>query len=804
MSAILALPNSSNRKTTKILLLLTVRWRAVFRNLLMVGSVLGASPFLFAQTGTVRGVVRSGEDGNSIPFAKVVVMGTDQFATTDIDGLFSIPKVPKGEHTVRITATQFEQWTTTVFVNADQITAVRAEMKKGKMLGTIVVEQKTDDRAIDPATSVHKIDKKAILRVPVIGGVSDIASYFQTVPGVVSTGDQGGQVYVRGGTPIQNKILLDGMTIYNPFHSIGFFSVFETDLIQSADIYTGGFNAKYGGRISSVMDIRYRDGNAKHFSGALSVSPFMSNLLLEGPLSKANNISFILSGKAALLEQTSKALYPYINRDEKGVTGGLPFNFWDLYGKVTLKGQAANSLSLVGFSFNDQVNYQAVSDLKWTSYGGGTHFIFVPQHTELFLKGRLNFSNYTISLEEENVQPRTSGIFGGELAFDFTYFLPNKTKLDYGFGFSYFSTEFNTFNEVNRPIEQNDNTIEAGAYVSYRSVSKNRKWIVEPSFRLQAYSSVGQVTAEPRISAKYNVNEVLRLKTAGGYYTQNFTATTSDKDVVNLFYGFITAPTNLPETFTEQDGSQRAVNNGLQKAWHGVVGLEVDLTQRLKMNVEGYAKSFRQLTNINRNKIFDDNTDNSKVEDVLKKDFIVENGTAWGGDVVFTYTAKQLYLWGAYSLGKVIRWDGFVAYAPVFDRRHSINLIATYTFGRGKSWEASMRWNLGTGLPFKQTKGVFEQPAIEQIDEDYTTANASELSFYYEEMNTGRLSAYHRLDAHIKKNVQLSERLRTRLEIVAGVTNVYSRNNIFYVDRITNEKVFQLPIMPSLAVHFRF
>ena len=769
----------------------------MIRGLLLI-FIMSLTGFVFSQ-GTVRGIVTNVDDGNSVPFATIALIGTEKVTSSDEDGLFSIPKVANGTYTLIIRALDFDEYKQEIVIKTDVIIELSIELVSGKTLTKVNVDFRDKERKIDPAISVVKITQKDILRVPVTGGVADIAGYFQPVPGVVSTGDQGGQVYVRGGTPIQNKILLDGMTIYNPFHSIGFFSVFETDLIRSADIYTGGYNAKYGGRISSIMDITYRDGNSKRFGGKIGVSPFTSSLLLEGPISRANNVSFVLAGKASVLEQTSRALYPYINEGD-----GLPFNFYDLYGKVSIKGDGSNKLSLFGFSFNDQVTYQAISNLQWNSFGGGSNFIFVPQNSELFMKGRLNFSSYDIKLSEENLEDRTSGIFGAEMAFDFTYYLEGKSRLDYGFGFNLFRTDFNTFNEVNRPIEVSSNTNEAGAYISYRHVTNNRRLILEPSIRFQGYSSVGQVTAEPRFSGKYNVTDFLRIKAAGGYYTQNFTSTTSDKDVVNLFYGFITAPENLPSKFVTPDGSERDINNGLQKAWHAIAGTEVDLSDHVSLQVEAYYKWFTQMTNINRNKIFEDTDDNSQIDDLYKKDFIVESGQAYGGDIVLTYNSEKLYLWGVYSLGKVTRWNGFETYAPVFDRRHNINFIGTYTFGKNADWEVTARWNLGSGLPFRQTVGVYEEPVIGSIDDDYVNGNPSELTFLYDNQNNGRLPTYHRFDMNLKKTFESKRYKNMKWEIITGVTNMYSRQNIFYVNRVTNEKVYQLPIMPSAAVSLKF
>ena len=753
----------------------------------------------YAQTGTIRGFVKSNEDGNAIPFVKVFIKGLEIGANTDFNGFYSIPKIPVGTYTLTATNVEYVEFSKKVTVTNKGIVTLNIDLDKGKMLNIIDVTGADKDKKTEVQTSVIKITQKDILRVPTTGGEADIATYFQTVPGVVSTGDQGGQVYVRGGTPIQNKILLDGMTIYNPFHSIGFFSVFETDLIRAADIYTGGFNAKYGGRISSIMDVKYRDGNRKRISGLVGLSPFTSKVLIEGPLSKDNGISFILSTKLSLLDETSRTIYPYVNNGD-----GLPFNFRDVYGKLSFGGNGSSQFNVFGFSFNDQVKYQAVSDLNWNSYGAGANFAFVPQSSQLYIKGRVNYSQYDILLDEENLPERKSGIKGFEMAFDFSIFLEGKSQIDYGFGFNYFATSFVTFNSDNKELSDFKNSPEAGLYVSYKKVAG--RLVIEPSFRLQIYPSVstGAISPEPRLGGKFNLTEDWRVKFAGGYFTQNYTSTTSDRDVVNLFYGFLTAPDNLPKEFTSNTGQVSPIGNGLQKAYHIIGGTEYDISKKISLNIEGYYKWFTQLTNLNPNKIFEDNLANSSESDLFKKDFIVESGQAMGVDLVLKYTTKKFYFWTAYSLGKVTRWNGFDTYFPVFDRRHNLNVISTYNFGKDESWELSVRWNVGSGLPFKKTTGVGEITSISTIGEDYTSANNSDLTVLYEDLNTGRLPTYHRLDVNVKKKIESKRYKHMSWEVIAGITNAYSQKNIFYINRVTSETVYQLPIMPSIALSWRF
>ena len=465
-------------------------------------------------------------------------------------------------------------------------------------------------------------------------------------------------------------------------------------------------------------------------------------------------------------------------------------------------GNGSSQFNVFGFAFDDQVRYQALNDLNWKSYGGGANFAFVPQSSQLYLKGRINYSQYDITLKEDDLPDRNSGIKGFEMAFDFTYYLEGKSQLDYGFNFNFFATEFQTFNSENKKIESQNNQPESGIYASYKKVAG--RLVLEPSFRVQIYPEIGILSPEPRIGGKFNINEDWRVKFAGGYFTQNYTSTTSDRDVVNLFYGFLTAPENIPAEFTTETGDVINVRNGLQKAYHVIGGSEVDVSDKISLNIEGYYKWFTQLTNLNPNKIFEDNLANKNESDLFKKDFIVESGQAYGADVVLKYTTKKFYLWTAYSLGKVTRWNGFDTYFPVFDRRHNVNIISTYTLGEDKSWELSLRWNIGSGLPFKRTTGVGELTTISTIGEDYVSANNSDLTLLYEDLNTGRLPTYHRLDLNVKKTIKSQKYKYMSWEIIGGVTNAYSQQNIFYINRITAEEVYQLPIMPSIALSWRF
>lgn len=767
-------------------------------------SFLSLANHSIAQRASVRGFVYEEKTGEPAIYVNVFLKGTTYGVTTDDNGFFNITQVPLGKYEVVATTMGYDTATAVVDLSkAGQIKDYKLFISESSIeLETVTINAEKQESQTTVQMSVAKLTPKEIKKMPAIGGDPDLAQYLQVLPGVVFTGDQGGQLYIRGGSPIQNMVLLDGMIIYNPFHSIGLFSVFDTDVLRTADVYTGGFGAEFGGRISSVMDIKTKDGNKQRLSGKIGATTFGSDILLEGPISKpktrgGGSKTFILSAKSSYMDRSSEVFYPYIDEP------GLPYNFTDLYGKVSLSGSNGSKVNFFGFNQSDRVDFPGVAAFEWNQFGGGTNFVLIPARSTTLIDGTIAYTSYETSAQEDeataSARDRTSLINGFNAGMNFTNFKgDNESK--FGFSILGFTTDFEFTNSVAQTISQRQNTTEIAGYVQYKY--NLGKVVLEPSFRLHYYASLSAFSPEPRLGFKVNITDDLRIKGAGGLYSQNLLSATSDRDVVNLFYGFLSGPDNLQDDINLQDGGTRELNDKLQKARHAIVGFEYDIGRNFNVNVEGYYKWFTQLTNVNRNKLYEDIPANSDQPDELKKDFIVETGDAYGIDFTFKYDKKNLSLYAVYSWSKVVRWDGIQEYFPIFDRRHNVNLVGSYTFGDGLLWTVDARWNLGSGFPLTQTTGFYELLTFQGgLNEDYVSQNG-ELGIRYGELNNGRLPFYHRFDLSLKRKFVLSE--HSILDATVSVTNIYNRENIFYVNRVTAERVNQLPILPSVGVSLTF
>lgn len=758
------------------------------------------SAFASAQTGKIRGFVIDKETDSPIPFANVVVEGTTNGAVANDEGYFILSNVPLGKQVIVTSFLGYETIKTEVTVSEVRIASIKVYMaSSSELLQDVEVSADRQERETKVLTGVVSINPKEIQQFSV-GGDADIIKAVQVMPGVVTTGDQGGQVYIRGGAPIQNLITLDGMIVYNPFHSIGFFSVFDPDIVQSVDVYTGGFGAEYGSRNSAVMDIRTRVANRKEFSGKLSASTYSAKMLLETPLGAKNErgqapASFLVSAKTSYLQESSKIFYPYVETEYDG----LPFNFTDLYGKFSTQADNGSKFNLFGFSFDDGVNFAGNNSVDWNSVGAGFDFTAVPSSSSVLIDGGASYSKYDIaSVTDGSVS--TSSISGFNGGLDFTYFLRENDQFKYGLEAIAYRTELKIpAGDLLPKNEEIQNTTELGAYMTYR-YSGNRI-LLEPGFRVHYYNSQSEVSLEPRLAIKYSITNWLRLKASAGLYSQNLVAANSDRDVVNLFYGFLSGPDDKPDTFRGEE-----ITTDLQKAKHLVAGFEVEVSKEITLNIEGYIKDFDQITNVNRNQIYPSNND-PDIEDIYETKYITEQGLAKGIDFLAKYRTKDVYIWFAYSLSKVTRDDGLQEYYPYFDRRHNLNFVGSYNFGKDDTWELSLRYNFGTGFPFTPTQGYYQQLTF--VDDngaanpsmDPTTTNGDP-AVIYGDLNTKRLPNYHRVDFSVKKTYTLKN--DNVIDVSAGATNILNYDNIFYYDREQAKRVNQLPIMPTVSMSYSF
>ena len=701
-----------------------------FRYLLALLALLLVSTAAMAQN-TIKGVLEDADKGEAVPFAHVYLDGTKHWTTTDINGYFIITKIPDGEYTLKTRYAGYEEYNETLTLKHQTIVRnIPLRSAVTRLKEVVVSSNKSEERKVMTQVSVEKVTASQIQQMPSIGGQADLAQYLQVLPGVNSTGDQGGQLYIRG-------------------------------------------------------------GNKKRHTGKVGLNTFGANLILEGPLKRESNsspstVTYLVTAKNSFLSKSSQALYSYID-------GGLPFDFLDTYGKIYINSGRGSKVNFFAFRFDDRVNnYMALADFHWTNFGAGTNFALMTGSSSL-IDGTVAYSKYKVNLDDASGSPKYSSIGGFNVSLGITNTMGNN-KLRYGFGIEGYTTEYRYTNAYGVRQAQDENTSQLSAYATYHINSG--KWLIDPGIRFLYYASLSEPSLEPRLAAKFNATDKLRFKLATGLYSQIILDARSDHDIVNLFNGFLTGSgqLNMPSVYQNEP-----VESCVQRAQHIVFGVEYDAIEHLTLNMEFYYKNFSHLLGMNHNQFFDRSDPayapggTYEQPQYLMTDFIIEKGRAAGVDFSACYDIERLYLWATYSLGFVSRTDELQTYHPHYDRRHTVNLLATYAIGDERQWELSGRWSMGSGFPLTLTSGIYESLQFpDGISSDYLHENG-EMGITYGELYAGRLPMYHRLDLGVKRKFSFGK--RGLLELSLSVTNVYDRNNIFYFDRITGNRIDQLPIL---------
>ena len=740
-------------------------------SLLLVPLLLCASlsPTLAQETedAVVQGFVRAASDGSALQGANVVVLDTtgaiQEAAAADANGFYQIAQLDPGRYHFRATFVGYQAYQDTIrLAPGERRTITLALESSAQQLGEVVVEGR---KPVEEAEAgLRKIRSADIETIPTPGPGSDLSSYLRGLPSVTTTGDRGGRLYVRGGTPAQNLVLVDGIPLYKPFHIIGFYSAFPGDMVSSTDFYAGGFGAEYMGRISSVLDVSLRPGNTEDYEASFGGGPFLASLQLEGPL-KQGSSSLLVNARHSLIEQTGPSL---IGQD-------APYEFYDVTAKIHTQAESSQC-SFVGMRTYDRgrIDPNRASSFRWNNSAlGGQCLIFGDSSAQVLDVnfGTTRFKNAVLSTDGTERSASTWRIYTN---FDLTQpaLWGNllrwsvKVRADkYKFGLQEPFLGVRTENQFLLTTSTH-----LGAELSW-----NDRVTVNPSVGVQFPISLGGTSIEPRVHLSYRPGGSNRMKltAAGGLYRQYLVGITDERDAGSTFQALVPTPF--------QDRPLQAV--------HAVLGWDQQLWQDLRVSVEGWYKNLKDLPVPQWSPLVSFNTTLTPAD-----------GVAYGADVSMQYSRGPLRLGLSYGYGEVNYeasvWAGGpdVEFPPPHDLRHKLGLTASLD----TDWlSASARWQYNSGLPFTSVYGYDTMLEIRGLRntpfEDIGTPRA-----FFEEAYGSRLPSYHRLDFSLKRTFDVSPSVG--LEAEAGAINAYNRSNVFYIDIFTLDRVDQLPLIPYLSL----
>ena len=712
--------------------------------------------------------------GNPLPYPTVYVKEAKITTLANEDGLLTL-RLPEGKYSIEIWATGYDTTTVEVDIKPGITKNIKVELvPKPIKLGVVTVRAKAIERKKTPAVSLYKITRKQLVRLPVFGK-PDIIQYLQTLPGVITTGDAGGKIFIRGGTPVQILTLLDGIPVYSLQHSVGFFSVIPTYAVGNVIFYAGGFPSEYGSRLSSVIDIRTR-AVSRQPQAILHLNPVVSEAVFNLPISQ--NAGFLIAGQLGYLDYTQRLLYRYVD------SPGLPYRLYDLLLKFEARSKAGNRISIFGFLFSDSI-LQPQLKYKWNNTGFGLRFVISPENTRFFLTGLLGYSQYNSIYQPGGFLPSqaTLSTFHGEIHANYPF--PDQT-LKFGVQLTGAGTSLRFHTLYNTLITYQRYTSEIALYIKYRRLLAD-KMVIEPGLRAHFYASESIILPEPRLQIKWLITPSLRLKGAAGVYTQSLFTTTANYEATYLFVGYL----NLPEESIPFRG--KLLQQRIQTSADLIAGIEFEPSDWLFINLEAYRKWFIRLFSVNRYKIFPQDPN-----------YMAETGWAHGIDAQIEIQHERFDARATYSLLLMKKQDQFITYTPWFARTHTINISIWAALDKASKWQAGIRWIFGSGLFFTPvggfypaydfSAGIFSDP----ITGNYDFSILLDLSQY----NAKTLPPYHRLDVSIERKFQISRQLT--LTAFISIFNIYNRYNILFVNRVTGEILYQLPALPIAGLRLNF
>ncbi|MAT39899.1 MAG: hypothetical protein CL946_09885 [Ectothiorhodospiraceae bacterium] len=718
--------------------------------------------------GGIKGIVTDSLTGERLSLANIYILDQGSGAATDVNGFYFIGNIKAQTVQIRASLLGYRTVVEEVEIKAGQIIDQNFELAPTAIEMEAI--EKTAERRLryDTEISTMPIGSREIEIVPATVE-SDLFRTISILPGVVATSDVNSQFYVRGGGGDQNLIILDGMTVYNPFHALGIFSIFDADAVKEAEILKGGFPAEWGNRLSSVINIRTKEGNRKRFSGKINMSQVSGKVMMEGPTPWDG--SWMFAGRKSFFDEV---LQEFVRQE-------TPFDFHDFMGRVNVSTGESGRLSLHVLNTADKISplNRFEPEYTWANSAYGMTWFQVLE-SKYLIETTFSFSNFKGELfprENPDLTPRTSEISDVYFNGSVTYFQDNGDQYGAGFMFRLPGYKYSFVNSANFFIEEDTKNSETGMWFKY----KFKQWdpfSIEIGLRSDLFALVSAHSSdafEPRFGFTWDITESYAFKAAYSRVHQRVVTITNEDDLVSLFQTWIPVP--------EDDPSQQAD--------HYIVGIDGDIPFIPGMNfdIQGYYKDMKNLLEFNREKV-----------DANDPDFIQATGESYGMEVFLEQRATQYYGWVAYTLGHTIREAGALTYRPRYDRRHSVNFVFGYK--PAPDWDFNLRWEFGSGLPFSQIVGFYDRLLFNGIfsGAGYSTEEGEPYTILGPK-NAGRLPSYHRLDVSASKSFNLDP---ITLSVEASIINLYDRANMFYFDQSTGERIDMLPFLPTVTLKAEF
>ncbi len=725
---------------------------------------------------TLRILVTSEKNGNPLVGANALLTRTETDDTedgrrytgvTDTDGYYQFDEVVPASYRLQISFVGHETYTKVFSLDPGDRVVERISLKaKPKQLDDVVVQG--ERQVTTGEAGVRTITTSSIDRLPTAAPGGDLATKLQTLPGVVTVGGRGGDFYIRGGTPFQNQVLVDNLPVVKPFHISSAYSAFPSEMVQNADLFTGGFSAEYMGATSALLDVEVAPGNMKDFEGSVAFSPSLVSLQAEGPVDEGK-ASFNVMGRVSTIEQTS----PFLTSQE------APFSFYDVLGRYTYRADRFHC-NATGLRTGDQgrINPDRDLSLSWSNTVIGARCRGVGSVYASPFDITMGYSNYQNGETEDGGSGRTAGLrqlfFKANLQTE-ALGLP----LDYGF-----DLRLSRYTAALDERFVNTQAFEVPAE-SFRAhvgteLMPHRHLTIEPSFGSQFTLNTAP-TIEPRLRLSYRPGggDDQEVTLAGGRYRQIDAGITDQRDAGTVFTVLKPNSEGIPP----------------QGALHGLLGYRHRVGSHLEANVEGYVKNY---TNIPVSKW--------TIEPTLAIETAQADGLAYGADLRLEYENSPLYVSLGYgwakvtyeavseSLGAWIEGEIF-EYPPAHDRRHKVNATANYSLGK---YTASLRWEFGSGRPYTQ---IYAFNLALNVPNENPLSEPGTAEIYFSRPYGKRLPSYHRLDVSVRRTFEITSRLSVKAK--AGVLNAYNRKNIAYLDGSTLRRVNQTPLLPYVSVQTR-